>query len=183
MGDKGGFPQSLRSSCCAKLQKEGRSCGRLRESSSQPRPAAATAPRRIPAPLQRHPAAPPLCCGCAQLHLRPAVATPRCSRAQLQLRPATVASRCGRAPLQAAPSCISASLRPRPAAAAPLCKPRPAASPPRYGRVPLRPRPFASRAQLLGPLSTNGDGSSGAAMTSRPPRSPPCLEAVDTGTR
>ena len=128
-------------------QQEERSCGRLRESSSQPRPAATTAPRRISAPLQRHPAAPPLYCGCAQLHLRPAVAAPRCSRAQLQLRPATVASRCGRAPLQATPTCISASLRPRPAAAAPSCISAPLRSRPAAAAPLCKPRP-AARATL-----------------------------------
>jgi hypothetical protein len=123
--------------------------GKPRCSSNQPRPAAASTPRRNPAPLQRHPAAPPLCCGRAPLRLRPAASPLRFGRDPVQPRPAASPSRCGRAPLQAAPSCISAPLQPRPATAASRCSRaqlhlRLAAAASCCGRAPLPPRPAAS---------------------------------------
>jgi hypothetical protein len=113
-GDNGGFPHSMCPSLCAKLQREGQSCGELRDCPA-PSPL-----RRIPTPLRQRPAAAAPHCSRAQLHLQPAAAAPRC--AQLGPRPAATPPRCRSAPLRpagAAPSYISARLPLRPAAAAP----------------------------------------------------------------
>ena len=115
----------------AKLQREGRNCGELRD-----RPAIAAPPRRSAsphdpprcngAPLRQHSAADAPRCGCAPLRPRPALRL-RLAAAAPILRPRLAASpprsRCSCAqlrprPAAAAPSCISAPLRPQPAAAA-----------------------------------------------------------------
>jgi hypothetical protein len=105
-GGREGFPHHLRPSLCAKLQREGRNCGELRD-----RPAIAAPPRRSASPHD-----PPRCNG-APLRLRPAAAAPilrprlaaspprsRCSCAQLRPRPAASPPRCGRNPLPLRPA-------------------------------------------------------------------------------
>ena len=123
----------------AKLQREGRNCGELRD-----RPAIAAPPRGSASPHD----------------------PPRCNGAPLRPHSAAAAPSCGRAHLAAAPSCISAPLplRPRPAAAAPSCgraqlRPRPAACPLRCGRnpLPLRPAGQGNSASLGQGGGCNGD--------------------------
>ena len=127
-GGREGFHHHLRPSLCAKLQREGQSCGELRD-----RPAASP-PRFGRAPLQPRPTVSPPRCRCVQLGPRPAATPPRCRSAPLPLRPE-------------APSWGRDQLRLRPAAAAPRCAqlgPRPAAIPLRCRSAPLPPRPAAA---------------------------------------
>jgi hypothetical protein len=79
-GGREGFHHHLRPSLCAKLQREGQSCGRRSASPHDP-------PCLIPAPLQRRPAAAASSCGRVQLRPRPAAAASSCISGPLPLRP------------------------------------------------------------------------------------------------